>query len=460
MAINYLAAGEFAPVYEGFPIFKNRVRESLGFGSIANYQVQTTLNSSGWPMGPFQCNLYVGSAQSWNTGVFQCGYTTNGSGPTQFSGNEVIAHVNGGTVTVQSYNSTTGAVLFTLDTTSSGNGNFGFQVTGQSNSVTLSNIFAYLPEYNSNTAIDNPTTASAYTTEAINFYKQFAYVRWMWWSNALYNTSQTTSANRNTASTSQTVTTVSSQGTNFTLANTLAINATTVNLSAAWTRPNGNYAFQCTFSSGTGCILAAVTTSGGTTTLTFPALTAAVTSTAVYVDGEGPPFEWIVAFANACGNGLWFNTPIYEDATVTGSGSLNVGGMPGSYSTALLQYLGSNYTGPGPVIFEFGNENIWNQYPCTYVINAIVSASTGLTQGFNSTLDYFAVRCHTFANLARTYLPSGWWNSKVFQVCGIQTATGNGPFYAQGVLASLVVVIRRLRTISQRWRWHPMSHRP
>jgi hypothetical protein len=76
----------------------------------------------------------------------------------------------------------------------------GFEVTGVTQAIT--NIFCYLPEYPGST-IDNPTSASAFTTEAIDHYKNYGWIRWMWWENAWNNTATMTSSNRATPSNTQ-----------------------------------------------------------------------------------------------------------------------------------------------------------------------------------------------------------------------------------------------------------------
>ena len=107
---------------------------------------------------------------------------------------------------------------------------------------------------------------------------------------------------------------------------------------------------------------------------------------------DGYPIEWAVAFANACNTGLWVNTPFYED-------SASLIGAPGTYCTAVMNYINSNYTGPGPVYFEQANE-IWNTF---YTGLTYLAAQAALTL-----TTYLAQRAHIFANIGRSVFGSNW----------------------------------------------------
>jgi hypothetical protein len=422
VGINMLADGQYAPFFDGFPIFKNMFRQAQ-VGTSADYQSTPPLTAGGWPAADFQCNWSGGNTQqSWGVGGWSCGFIGTGS-------ETITAKGSGTTITGVTHGSGGAYTTFTMTPSSSvgTSANYGFEVTVTTGGVI--DVFAYPPAFSSATTVDFTSSASvppssAYTTDAINFYKQFAHFRMMWPNNSLYNTSQMTSSNRNTCANCQFIPNMTQT---YTLSGTGTL--TTVNLTAPWGYQNGNYAFV--INGGASAILASVVTSGGTTTLTFPSTS--ITSTTVQFGPEGPPVEWWIGLANACGTlGLWINTPAWEDGSI--SGAVTATGEPGTYSQSILQMIGSNFTSSGNVIFEFGNENFWNGgYYCTPVLNALYAQSTG----FSSKMDWVGSRLHTFANLARTYLPSGWWLSKVFQINGQQTAIGNGPFYTQQCLAAM-----------------------
>jgi hypothetical protein len=182
--VNLAAGGVSLLSYENFAIFKNRVRE----GRMTSGSFSAT---TGWPMTAFTFLLWEGNTlPSWATAAtsstpFKCGYIGTGT-PSSYAGCTVANIVTGnGTTTYTTFD------LYNCTAT------FGFSST-----AAATNLFAYLPEYPAET-IDNPTTAAAFRTEAINFYKQFAGIRFMWWSCVTQNTGENTLATRNTSSNTQ-----------------------------------------------------------------------------------------------------------------------------------------------------------------------------------------------------------------------------------------------------------------
>jgi len=415
MGINSLADLQYTPYLDGFPLFKNRVREGSGFGMATSWNTPVALNSAGWPTADFQIVLYNGIQQSWGVGNFACGFIGSGS--------ETVSAVNAATVSDVSHGSGGDYTTFTLASTIGlgGSANFGFKVTGTSGAVT--DIYCYLPEYNSLSGIDNPTSPSAFTTEAVDFYKQFAWMRLMWYSNSLYNTTQMSSSNRHTASNTQTQT-LGLNGGYTTYSLTGNPGSTSATLSSPWPLPSGNY--SVVFSTSGGNQARNIDITQGSTSLSWSSALSGGNAATAIVGGEGAPIEWMIGLANATGTmGLWINLPAWEDGT---------DGEPGSYSTAILQLLASSYTSSGKVFFERGNENFWNGYWCTDVLRNLEAVGTG---GYSDAYDYMAAGAHTFANLARANLPSGWWGTKAFQVEGQQAASGGGPYWTGDYLQYL-----------------------
>lgn len=194
MGINFSAGGSGTTYYEGFPIFKNRVRESAGFGT-ATTGVPATLDANGWPNQNFDVTLWsqgsVGTTPSWVAGTWKGGFIGTGS--------ETIAGYNGVVVT-NIVHGTSGAYT-TFDVTNVGP-NGGFAVGNVTGSVT--NVFCYLPEYPAAT-IDNPLSANAFTAEAIAHYSNYGWIRWMVWNNPINNNTVMTSSNRLTPSNTQAI---------------------------------------------------------------------------------------------------------------------------------------------------------------------------------------------------------------------------------------------------------------
>jgi hypothetical protein len=434
IGINMLADGQYSPNFDGFPMWKNLVRQS-GFEA-PSHGAPIALTAAGWPATDFSCHLYqvVGGAatQSWTTGTYSCGFNGTGS--------ETITGIGG---TINKTSSSSPTVRFTLTAASSAN-IIGFTATGTTGGAT--DVFCYMPKYNTLTSIDDwaDPSGSAFTDEAVAFYKQFHHMRTMWPSNSLYDTSVMTSANRNSPTNCQSnpVYNHVSQGTPegagmlYTLTATPGAGATSATLSTPWPNPTGNYNIVLQGGGGLSgddtyqtARLTTITNGSAALSWTNP-LQAAATAAQVYVGFDGVPAEVWVGLANATGTmGLWVNTPVSEDGTYASAGS---------YTTAIMQYLAANYTSSGPVYFETGNENWWNG---GYLATPVLINNYGLANDdgadFASSQDYYGYLMHATATLGRKYLPSGWWGTKAFVINGQQAAPGNGPYYTSELLEAM-----------------------
>jgi len=116
--------------------------------------------------------------------------------------------------------------------------------------------------------------------------------------------------------------------------------------------------------------------------------------------------------ANAANIGLYLNTPVLEDGP---------NGSAGTYIQSVCDYIFANYTGPGPIIFELGNEN-WN---VSGNANHIMQLLWPL-YGFSSLQDYYAYRLHQYGTVIKSRFPAGWWNTKVFVMFAWQAAQTSG----------------------------------
>jgi hypothetical protein len=169
--------------FTGIPWFQNIVTSARGFTQIASLETYVPLNAAGWPTTDFACILNEGNiVQSWQAGTYKCGYTGTGS--------ETLTGFGG---TITGVAKVGGVVTFNL-VVPAGTGYYGFQLSGTAGAVT--NIFAYLPEY--------PTGAGQFTNEAVNFFKQFAHLRWLGPTNAIFNSQKMTAGNRNTPANTKT----------------------------------------------------------------------------------------------------------------------------------------------------------------------------------------------------------------------------------------------------------------
>jgi hypothetical protein len=198
MGINDGAGGAGTHYYEGFPMFKNRVRESQGFSVYGTPGSPATLNSAGWPTQSFGVLLWIaaaGTPPSWLSGTWSCGFIGTGS--------ETVSTYQAAQNTVTNYVARSGGAYstFNLVIGTPTNAAVDFQVGNVSTAVT--NIYCYLPEYNTLSGIDTPTSSSAYTTEALAHYSNYNFIRWMNWNEVIGNATTMTSANRLTPSNTQ-----------------------------------------------------------------------------------------------------------------------------------------------------------------------------------------------------------------------------------------------------------------
>ena len=327
VGVNYSCSGDGYLSQENFPLFKNVFRA----GRFLN---TTTVNSSGWPTENFGYILWEGNTlPSWTSGTFACGFSGSGS--------ETVTALDSCTVSnvVQSGGNTT----FNI---SSVTGTFGFNVGNVTQAIT--SIFAYMPEYNSNSGIDNPMSSSAFTTEAIALYSQFAHIRWKDMMNVGNNTGQNTSSTRRTYLNTQ--------------------------CNIGW----GNYSPQ-----------------------------------------EGYPADWLASFCSACNIGGWFNLPVWQDGA---------GGGPGTYTTSLFEMLASVLVPNGKKIYiEIGNELVWNDYPCTPVLetNAVAAGFPNTDNGY---FQYLGYMLHEVAVIGRSVFGSLWGNQVNLVFATQQSASGVATF--------------------------------
>jgi hypothetical protein len=188
---NLAAGGTGQFSYENMAIFRNRVREGRGFTTLGSpWSAQVPLDQNGWPTAGHSVVLWEGGtlpgwAKATAAAPFKCGFIGSGT-PSAFLGcvigNVVLGDGKSTYTTFDLYNVT---------------GNFGFQ-----NSAGCVDEFAYLPAY-PDEVIDDVTQALAYTPEALALWKQFAFVRPMWATNAAMNTQVNAGATRRTPANTQ-----------------------------------------------------------------------------------------------------------------------------------------------------------------------------------------------------------------------------------------------------------------
>jgi hypothetical protein len=396
--------GSYQLVFEGFPIFKNRAREGLYF-QLPTSSPPVALSAAGWPAADFQIQLTSGPyGQPWQAGGnWTGGFIGTGSETVAATGSMVlgtVTHGSGGAYTTFTMTSTTGQFG-------------GFKVTGTSGGVT--NVFCNIPEYPAS-AVDNPASSAAFTTEAIAYYSQFAILRFMEWNNAITNEAVMSASNRSTLANAQIeASTSAANDLTIGLSAAPAMSAISATLSAPWPYPytvvnisipysGGNYSRLATFSQGSTAVSWA---SGG------GGLASAGTEAYFYVGlGDDYPMEWQIGFALACGNSPWLNFPLFEDGANYCSGT---------YSQAIFTYLNANWTSSRPVYIEITNE-IFNTHG-----GAVNNAASVF--GFSSGGTYMGYKLHALANSARTYAPTLWANGLIRIVFAGQFAgTGVGVY--------------------------------
>jgi hypothetical protein len=409
IGINFASGGGDSTSYEGFPIFQDRVREAR-FGTPF-----PSFNSAGWPTSNFQLVLYEGGTPtglSWieqGTNYFSCGYTG--------TGNETISAAQG---TISNVVNNGGVVTFRLTVNSNYvSSAFGFTLTNVTGPIT--NIFAYLPEYNSNTAY---SAISLFTTEAVNHYSQYSHIRFMEWVNAdgccgptlsftadagvgatsatlyapfPYNTgtylciiSPTTAQNPQVQSLQLTK---NSTAVTFTTALTIASNGLVLqnssqNRHTAANTPMNSWGYN-------------------------PGVGAGATWS-----GEANPLEWCVDFCIACKIGMYLNFMAGDD----GTWSLNV-----------LQMVQAKQAAAGvslPIYIEYGNE-LWNGGYSSGSAAAFFAyaQATGLyDSSLSSAYPYYSFLYHRLASTIESVFGSGSIGTQVFPVMAWQSG-GNGVYW-------------------------------
>jgi hypothetical protein len=427
---------------EGFALFKNRVREGRGFcGTTANVNDNTpiALSAAGWPAADFSVYLYegnirqpwlqpvLGPAQPPVSGMVACGFMTT-------TGTETVTAFNGGNIA----NLVRGAIgtYTTFDWwsgTTTGAG--AFKVTGTSGTTT--NVFAFLPAFRSlapaagtSGAIDDPTTAAAFTPDAIAHYAQYAHLRLMVYCGANSNVQVSTSATRRTASNTQAnqgfLTVGNGQVPALAFTAAPGNGATSATLTANWPYASGSYGLPIASThNNSGRI--ATCTNGSTSVMWSPALTEAATSANLGALGfAGFPIEWAVALCNACNVGIWINTPLLEDGANSSAGS---------WSSSVMDYLAANWTSTGKIYFEICNE-IWNfQFP-----QAVLSVSLASVYGFSNQTSYMAYLLHAMANLCRTKFPTTFGSKVNLVLGGRAIASAGGLAYINNILTALALL--------------------
>lgn len=196
MWVNYAAGGGSSLEYEAFPLMRNRVFEGRGPTTGIN-NVLCSLGPSNGPIVDFSMLLYTGDtltpthvgAQTWfYTGSayrsFNCGFTGNGT--------EAVSGVN---ATISGLTRSGNNTTFVM-TPNGVDYFFGYSVSGVT--VEVLDQFAYLPDYPTGPTSLDVLDASQFTTEAINFWKNFGGIRWMFWENAWFNSVTNTAATMNT----------------------------------------------------------------------------------------------------------------------------------------------------------------------------------------------------------------------------------------------------------------------
>lgn len=411
-------------VYENFPIFKNRVRESGGFATPASGSVPAALTSAGWPAADFQVELWaVGSSASfpsWLSGTFTCGFIGNGTETIVGRGctvSNIVRGFSGAYTTFQVSGITTTCA---------------FVITGTTGGAT--NVFAYLPAY-PGSVIDNPCTAAAFTNEAIAFYAQFDHIQLEWPTNAWNNSQMMTSALRQAALSPWSTSTPNAQtfgnGRAGKLSGTFATapaagtgGSTTL---VSWPWGAGTYLFVLSNSAGQG--IECVVGSGTNPTVSWTATVTGTPGTSFSYGVEGVPIEWFIALAIAANTGLLINMPIFEDGT---------NGAAGTYCGAVMSLIElaiqQNPLWTGNVTFEpLGNEP-WN-------------SGSGLTYrflnqnypsgpyGYASINQYIGYRLHAFAQVGRATF-GALWGTRVGSLFGWQVGGSNGLYSTLSYMVS------------------------
>jgi hypothetical protein len=419
MAINFATGYEVSTYPAGMRHWKNAVRESSGFNvyGLGSGQQPATLNAQGWPTENFYVGIWTtshGSLPAWATGgYFNCGFSGSGA--------ESVAPLGG--CTISNISQSAGNTTFQMTATG---GAFGYNVTNVTQAVT--GQFAYMPEYNTLSGIDNPLAASSITNEAIAHYSNYAFIRFMGWNGVLNNTMTVTAAGRSTPSSVQAVFNGLDNG-QANITNTIASPAV-FTAPAAYTPVNGYLVYL--FNSGTnsspgvapagfafGTPYYIVNASGHTFELSATSGGAGIAATTAGVSygignsqGDGVPQEWCAALCMACGCGMWLNMGPLFDSTF-------------SYVTAVANALYALVPAGIPIWLEIGDE-LWNGVAAPSGAGAWAQVATTYTPYGTATAEgsYLAYQLHNIAAKFRAVFGSRY-GTDVRLVLAWQTG-GNG----------------------------------
>lgn len=205
MFTNLFGGGIGMRYMQGIRLYKNALRESYGPFVVGSAYPGTlpSLNSAGWPTSDFGISVWAGGSSpapaavstqvEWLEGAWSCGFIGTGA--------ETVSSLNGSTISNVVPGSGGNYTTFTMTISASAAYYVGFQLTGVTGAIT--NIYAYPPEYNTLSGIDNPLSSAAFTTEAIAHYRSYSAVRSMDWTDVIRNSATMSSTNRATPSNTQ-----------------------------------------------------------------------------------------------------------------------------------------------------------------------------------------------------------------------------------------------------------------
>ncbi len=351
----------------------------------------------------FDCTVPPGAAYAFYPGTYAiqfqgAGTMTLGNDASSLSTSSTGVSVSGDTITSTMTSTETGVVTFSVLTPSSGG--VAVTVTATDPSSTgnyLRNMYLGLQ---SNLASWN--AGGIFTSDYINFIKQFDTIRSMGWSS------------------------VNDEVNSISLAAAPANGATSATLASAWTNSSGSYRFTfdttdvrvCTCTVGSTAIswTGGLSKAGSTTTAywNFHAATWAarpMLSNSIYGGPRGAPFELVIALANQTSTNPWFNLPIdMPDADVTSLAAL----IQSTLNSGLKAYIelsnevwNSEFT--QEAYASWVGQNMWPDY-----------AARGYS-AYDCTLNYYGMRVAKVADLFSAQFGSSF-SSTVRILCGGQCA--------------------------------------
>ena len=370
--------------FEGLPIFKNRVRESSGFGLAATGSSPVALSNAGWPAADFQCELwsFAGgfAVPSWTSGTFTCGFIG--------TGNETVAAINSCTVDTIVHGTAGAYTTFNLHSVT---GNFGFKVTAttyaisgisQASSavVTVSTVSGSNPF-----SIGCPITFSGITVGMIQIDGASGTVTGIGGSSGAWTV--TTNINSSTFSAWSAGGTVGGVIDVFAgLPEYPMTTIDTVTSPSAFT--NEAIAYYSQFAAtrnmeGSG-VLTNVSVNSATTRATPINKQACFYKLSAL---EGQPAEWNASLAMACGVGMWLNMPAVQDSGF-------------SWAQSLASWLFANVPAGVPIWLEIADE-LWNLGFANYNISGVTQASPAVVTiaSLNPTNPFAVNNTVIFANV-------------------------------------------------------------